>query len=195
VGKTKPLRKKTNRKNERSIAASGIMAEVSSSSSQKLKRPNGKKISAYQNYMRKRIKKAIRYKEKYGKSASLYRCKNQVMMREVYRFVRAYLKADEGDELYYSANELGVISKTRPSTNPFNTGFLLLLAKGAISNQDRFRYSKQLSYAYEHGIEPKWLPGFLSQAGGGERVIAKYEAGKFEPWLKTRPKHPLNNRP
>ncbi|PHS28226.1 MAG: hypothetical protein COA84_01580 [Robiginitomaculum sp.] len=191
MDKTKPLHKKSNQKDEVSIAASGIMAEVKSSSSAKSKIPNRKDIPACQKYMRKRIKRAVRYKEKNGKFASLYRCQNQVMMRVVYKFVRAYLKADEGDELFDEANRFGVMSKTRPSTNPFNTGFLLLLAKGAISNQDRFRYSKQLSYAYEHGVEPKWLPGFLSQAGGGDRVIAKYEAGKFEPWLKTRPKHPL----
>ena len=155
------------------------------------KMPSRKNIEACQDSLQKKIKAARRRSKKKETIASSFYSEKHVIMRTVYKFVSGYLNADEGDLLTQKANGAGVMSKTRPSTNAFNTGFLILTPNNVVSSQNRFRYSRQLSYAYEHGIKPKWLMGFLAQAGGGDQAAAKYDAGEYEKWLNIRSKHPL----
>lgn len=54
-----------------------------------------------------------------------------------------------------------------------------------ISRQERWVMSRELEYAFAHGVPPEFLCGFLYQSGGRKNLLEKLESGFAEPAFRA----------
>jgi hypothetical protein len=159
-----------------------------------LKIPDRKKIKATRRYLKRELKDGS-HAHKKALPVSHYDATTLIMIPFVYNFVLQYLRADERDLLYKKAKKAGVKLSATLNKNPFNVGLSLLVSEKKLTPQDRSKYAIQMAYAYRHDVKSVWLIAFLLRSGGDAKIKKKFKEGKFEPWLKTRPKYPLDKKP
>ena len=124
----------------------------------------------YESGNQKSQEKVILRKAYYGAEPIFY--------RSVYRFTQKFLcQKYSGESLEAVARNAGLTFDPRSVDNPFNLALALFATPAGIpmSRSKRARLSKAMSYAFEHDIEPRWLLGFLHQAGGYVLASKKYE--------------------
>lgn len=153
-----------------------------------------KTIKATKKHLKQKLKQSS-LSQKKGQAVPHYNTKTLIIMPVVYEFVRQYLMADERDLLYKKAKKAGVKLSATLNKNPFNVGLSLLVSEKKLSTQDRSKYAIQMAYAYRHDVTAIWLIAFLLRSGGDAKIKRRFREEKFEPWLKARPKYPLNKDP
>lgn len=120
---------------------------------------------------------------------------NKIVKTESYALFYDYLKDDKADDLLQETADLGI---SFPSSEPIDiAGFALrVMLTGSsytLSDENRSKYAVELRYAYEHAVVPMWLPPFILQAGGYEKIVMKIKLGQRESWLfKTPLAYPTN---
>ena len=123
------------------------------------------------------------------KDTKPYHHPNNLVKVAAYALVREFLTERSAQRFLQAAAKLKVTPPANAPVNLFRLAFQVLL-KGSshdISDDSRSKYAKLLRYAYEHGVDPVWLPPFLLQAGSQNAIIMKLRKGGRERWLKTKP--------
>lgn len=109
---------------------------------------------------------------------------NGYLKRESYRIIDHYVTHGRARffENVVRQDGRGLTARVKLEENPFHFGLLALFADDSVvSKQDRSLFSMQMLYAYQHGIPPEFLIGFIYQAGSKEEIKRKLRDGSFEP--------------
>lgn len=135
-------------------------------------------------------KQLERSKRKKGTKA--YNDPNNLKKVAAYALVQEFLTERDAKRFLRAAKKLDVTPAPNARVDLFRVAFLVLL-KGSsheLSDDSRSKYAKLLRYAYDHGVDPVWLPAFIAYAGGNDAIAKKLRKGQREPWLKTTPDVP-----
>ncbi len=142
-------------------------------------------------YRREQLLKRLA-KRKLPKDSKAYGHANNLIKLAAYGLVVEFLTLRGPKRMVAAAQKLGVTPPPGKALDLFSLALRVLLAGSNhdLGDANRSKYSKQLRYAYDHGIDPVWLPPFLLQAGSYEAVRQKLACGTREKWLKTQPHVP-----
>ncbi len=108
---------------------------------------------------------------------------SKILMHDVYRLIRSYRRAGKMKKLEkFIVKRDGRPVNVQAWDNPYYLGFLLVfgLRSKEISNQNRSKYGQMLSYACLHEVPPRFLIGFLLQAGSYEVIRNKQKQNFIE---------------
>jgi hypothetical protein len=115
---------------------------------------------------------------RYGKApsdhaaASAYDRKTNILLREVYGYVRALLRSNGAAALEtYIKNEYG--ARGCPPSSVFAWGLRLAEPPTPVTNSSRSNYAAELEYAHRHDIHWRVLDCFLAAAGPHKQIRGK----------------------
>lgn len=117
-----------------------------------------------------------------GESASGY------LKRECYRIIIHYMAKGPASffEQVVRRDGRALTSRVKLEENPFHYGLLALFdGEDVVSRQDRSTFASQMLYAYHHSVPPKFLIGFIYQAGSKDEIRRKLAKGEIEPGFES----------
>lgn len=106
------------------------------------------------------------------------------LKRECYRIIIHYVTKGAAPffEQVVRRDGRALTSRVKLEQNPFHFGMLALFSDDSVvSRQDRSTFAMQMLYAYRHSVHPKFLIGFIYQAGSKEDIRRKLAEGSIEP--------------
>lgn len=118
------------------------------------------------------------------------------LKRESYRIIIHYFTKGPASffERVVRRDGRALTSRVRLDENPFHFGLLALFnGDDVVSRQDRSTFSTQMLYAYHHAVPPKFLVGFIYQAGSKEEIRRKLSDGYMEPEFEDAYKASLDD--
>lgn len=162
-------------------------------------------IKNFPEYQKKQAKLIKSIKSKLAKLDDYKKYELDIQLMEVYLFTGWFLSQDCLDDLLkknlFTAWRQKKSKRTVPmrrnrvrnaKANPFLLAYKLLFPTNDKNEQKkRSKWCICMAYAYEHNVPHTWLPGFIMQSGGYEKIRKKYKEGNFEPLVPFRAKYPL----
>lgn len=110
------------------------------------------------------------------------------LKRECYRIIIHYMTKGPASFFEWVVRRDGraLTSRVKLEENPFHFGLLALFnGEDVVSRQDRSTFASQMLYAYHHSVPPKFLIGFIYQAGSKEEIRRKLAEGVIEPGFES----------
>ena len=109
---------------------------------------------------------------------------NSYFKRNMYRLIKAYLDAGQGElfDTLATRSRRSQVGVAAISDNPFKLALFAMWSDNqSLSRHQQRVFGNQMLYAYRHGVPPEHIIGFIRVAGSAQRIAEKLRSGHREP--------------